>query len=85
MNRVVAHDELMPVTLSIAADIAGNDQRSVRALLGEYREITGRSTTTDSSSKPRTPQAWNSRRGGFDPAEVEKRRAAIIERGRKMV
>ena len=28
--------------------------------------------------------AWNSRKGGFDPAEVEKRRAAIIERGRKM-
>src|ERR1700741_3050194 len=32
VNRVVAHDELLPVTLSIAADIAGNDQKAVRAL-----------------------------------------------------
>jgi hypothetical protein len=27
---------------------------------------------------------WNSRAGGFDHTEVEKRRAAIIERGRTM-
>jgi enoyl-CoA hydratase len=85
VNRVVAHDDLLPVTLSIAADIAGNDQASVRALLGEYREITASIYEEGLIIEAEKARNWNSRRGGFDPAEVEKRRAAIIERGRKMV
>ncbi|MEY2399765.1 MAG: enoyl-CoA hydratase [Actinomycetota bacterium] len=85
VNRVVAHDDLLPVTLSVAADIAGNDQRSVRALLGEYREITGSIYDAGLVIEAQKAKEWNSRRGGFDPAEVEKRRAAIIERGRGMV
>jgi enoyl-CoA hydratase len=85
VNRVVPHEELLPVTLSIAADIAGNDQRSVRALLAEYGEITGSIYDEGLRIEARNAADWNSRRGGFDPAEVEKRRAAIIERGRKMV
>jgi enoyl-CoA hydratase len=85
VNRVVAHDDLLPVTLSIAADIAGNDQRSVRALLGEYREVTGSIYDAGLIIEANNAREWNSRAGGFDPAEVEKRRAAIIERGRKMV
>ncbi len=85
VNRVVAHTDLIPVALSVAADIAGNDQKSVRALLGEYREIT--SSIYDEGLRIEASKAkeWNSRKGGFDPAEVEKRRAAIIERGRGMV
>ncbi len=85
VNRVVAHDELLPTTLSIAADIAGNDQRSVRALLGEYREITGSIYDDGLRIEATKASAWNSRKGGFDPAEVERRRAAIIERGRTQV
>src|SRR5205085_4544812 len=41
VNRVVTHADLLPVTMSIAADIAGNDQQSVRAMLSEYRDISG--------------------------------------------
>ncbi len=85
VNRVVAHDDLLPVALSVAADIAGNDQRSVRALLGEYREITGSIYDDGLRIEALKAKDWNSRSGGFDPAEVEKRRASIIERGRKMV
>ena len=84
VNRVVAHDDLLPVTLSIAADIAGNDQRSVRALLAEYGEITGSIYDDGLRIEAQKAKAWNNERGGFDPAEVEKRRAAIIERGRTM-
>jgi len=84
VNRVVAHADLLPVTLSIAADIAGNDQRSVRALLAEYGEITGSIYDDGLRIEAQKAKAWNSERGGFDPAEVEKRRAAIIERGRTM-
>lgn len=85
VNRVVAHEELLPVTLSIATEIAGNDQRSVRALLGEYREITGSIYNDGLRIEAAKAKEWNSRKGGFDPAEVERRRAAIIERGRGMV
>lgn len=85
VNRVVAHEELIPTTLSIAADITGNDQRSVRALLGSYREITGSIYDEGLRIEARVAKGWNSRSGGFDPAEVERRRAAIIERGRGMV
>ncbi|MDP1792922.1 MAG: enoyl-CoA hydratase [Acidimicrobiales bacterium] len=85
VNRVVAHDDLIPTALSIAADIAGNDQRSVRALLDEYREITGSIYDDGLRIEATNAANWNSRKGGFDPAEVERRRAAIIERGRGMV
>lgn len=85
VNRVVPHDDLLPVTLSVAADIAGNDQRSVRALLDEYRAITGSIYDDGLRIEAQRAKEWNSRSGGFDPAEVERRRAAIIERGRGMV
>ena len=86
VNRVVPHDDLMPVTLSIAADIAG--QRSAVGA-GAARRVPARSPASiyDEGLRIEAQKArvWNSARGGFDPAEVEKRRAAIIERGRKMV
>ena len=85
VNRVVAHEDLLPVTLSIAADIAGNDQNAVRALLAEYREVTGSIYDEGLRIEAKKAKAWNNERGGFDPAQVEERRAAIIERGRKMV
>ncbi len=85
VNRVVPHGDLLPVTLSIAADIAGNDQRSVQALLAEYREITSSIYDDGLRIEAHKARDWNSAAGGFDPVEVEKRRAAIIERGRKMV
>ena len=58
----------------------------MRALLGEYREITG--SIYDEGLRDRGAEGQGvelAARGGFDPAEVEKRRAAIIERGRGMV
>jgi enoyl-CoA hydratase len=84
VNKVVAHDDLLPYTLSIAGDIAGNDQKAVRALLAEYREITGSIYDDGLRIEAVKAKAWNNDRGGFDPAEVEKRRAAIIARGRTM-
>jgi enoyl-CoA hydratase len=85
VNHVVAHDDLLPFTLSIASDIAVNDQKAVRALLASYGAIAGSVYDDGLRIEAREAKAWNRERGGFDPAEVEKRRAAIIERGRKMV
>ncbi|MBW8827023.1 MAG: enoyl-CoA hydratase, partial [Acidobacteria bacterium] len=39
VNHVVPHDELLPFTRKLAADIAGNDQRAVRELYRMYRSV----------------------------------------------
>jgi len=85
VNRVVAHADLIPAALELATTIASNDQRSVRALLSEYREITGTIYDAGLVIEAANAKQWNSRQGGFDPAKVEERRAAILERGRKML
>ena len=83
VNHVVPHADLIPFTRQIAADIIGNDQTGVRRMLETYRATTG--TTVDDAWKveARMAREWQSQR--FDPAEVERRRQAIIDRGRTQV
>ena len=83
VNHVVAHDELLPFTRQLAADIIGNDQTGVRRMLETYRATTG--TTVDDGwlVEARMAREWQAQR--FDPAEVERRRQAIIDRGRTQV
>jgi enoyl-CoA hydratase len=83
VNRVVPHDELLATARALAADIVSNDQDAVRTMLAEYRRTT--STTVEEGLKIEAEIAreWNRSRGGFDPANVERRRAAIMERGRR--
>jgi enoyl-CoA hydratase len=83
VNHVVPHGELLAFTRKLASDIAGNDQRAVRALLAEYDETT--STTVDEALRIEAKKAnqWNA-----DPetvAAIAGRRQAIIERGRTQV
>ena len=44
MNHVVPHDELLPFTRRLAADIVNNDQVSVRRLLPHFRQIANAAT-----------------------------------------
>jgi enoyl-CoA hydratase len=44
VNHVVPHDDLLPFAQRLAADIAGNDQQSVRRLLAHYRELADTAT-----------------------------------------
>ncbi|MEA3076357.1 MAG: enoyl-CoA hydratase [Actinomycetota bacterium] len=83
VNHVVAHDQLLPFCRGLAADIAGNDQRAVRALLAEYDDVAATTVHDALRIEARNAQAWNS-----DPdttARIESRRDAIIERGRTQV
>ncbi len=81
VNRVVAHDELLPTVRRIAADIAGNDPTGVARMLATYREqedtalADGWRIEGDGSRAFRADVA-------FAPEEVERRRQAIIDRGR---
>src|SRR5205823_5422224 len=80
VNHVVAHDELLPFSRRLALDIISNDQSGVRQLKATYSAVTA--TTIDDGWKveARDARAWQGAR--FDPSEVERRRAAIVQRGR---
>ena len=81
VNRVVPHDELMPTVYRLSADIVGNDPAGVRRMLATY----------EAQEEARLADAWRLEGQGsaafraeieFEPAEVEARRQAIIDRGR---
>ena len=78
VNHVVPHEELLPFCRALAADISSADQAAVRQMRATYAEIAA------APSEGWTIEARNAREFGrrFDPAEVERRRQAIIERGR---
>lgn len=81
VNHVVAHDTLMTASRALATDIVGNDQRGVRRLLAAYDEaalVTGSEAWDLEASGARE---W--RHQAFDSAEVERRRAGILARGRE--
>jgi len=83
VNHVVPHDELLPRARRLAADIVSSDQRAVRAILGTYEE----------ASRVPGGEAWELelrraaqfQSGGVDPAEIERRRRAVVDRGRSQV
>jgi len=81
VNHVVPHEELLPFTRSIATDIIGNDQRGVRRMLETYDAVTGTTVADGWKVERRMSGEWQAM--GFDPAEVERRRTAIMERGRQ--
>jgi enoyl-CoA hydratase len=44
VNHVVPHEELLPFSRRLAADIASCDEKSVRTLLAHYRRVAGAAT-----------------------------------------
>ena len=77
VNHVVAHDELLPASRKLAADMVGNDQAAVRNLKKLY----------DANAKVTVGAAIDQEQAYFrdwriDPAEIERRRTGIVERGR---
>src|SRR3954447_15093524 len=68
VNRVVPHGELLPVTKQVAADIAGNDQHAVRALLDEYKRVTATTVAEGLEIEAELARGWQGK--DFDPADV---------------
>ena len=79
VNRVVAHDELLPTCRALAADIIGNDQPGVRQIRATYAEI--HAGTEGLAIETRISKRWQ--RETFDPAAVAERRAGIQARGKQ--
>lgn len=80
VTHVVAHDELLAFTRSLAADIVSADPWAVRTILSTYREAS--LTTVADGWDLETERFVAFRRQGFDPAAVEARRRSVVERGR---
>ncbi|MGI8662684.1 MAG: enoyl-CoA hydratase [Acidimicrobiales bacterium] len=81
VNHVVAHDELLAFCRSLAADIVSNDQPGVRRVLQTYAEGSEVSAGEAWGVEARAASDWL-RHGGGRPEEVERRRQAIVDRGR---
>ena len=81
VNHVVPHEELLPASLQLAADIVSNDRAGVRAIFETYD--TGSETTPGEAWKI---EAHNARRwvseGGGTGEDVAQRRQNVQNRGR---
>ena len=83
VNHVVPHEQLLPLARRLAADIVSSDQHAVRAILATYEE----------ASRVAGGEAWDVearaaavfQRGGVDPADIERRRHGVVDRGRSQV
>ena len=80
VNHVVAHEELLPTALAIAADIATTDRRALAAILDTYRR--GTLVTRAEAWRIEAEAAAAFHGGTVDPVEIERRRQAVVDRGR---
>ncbi len=80
VNEVVPHADLLPRCQALAADIVGNDRDGVRRMLRTYHD--GSLVGADAAWELEAAVSRDWARTRLDPAEVGRRRAAIVERGR---
>jgi enoyl-CoA hydratase len=78
VNHVVAHEDLLAFTRSLAADIIGNEQDGVRQIRATYAAIAHDDDGWEQEA--RDSRAWQ--RTMFSPDKVAERRSAIQNRGR---
>ncbi len=83
VNHVVPHEDLLPFTRGLAADVASSDQRAVRRIFETYAEgsrvTVGEAWLVESDAA----EAWQGR--GLDPEEIERRRRGVVDRGRSQL
>jgi enoyl-CoA hydratase len=78
VNHVVPHDDLLPFTHRLAADIVHNDQRGVRRLLQHYRQMVNAATLDEAHLiEGYMAETWR-----FEPSGMAERRNDVTTRGR---
>jgi enoyl-CoA hydratase len=83
VNHVVPHDELLPFARQLARDAASVDQVAMRRMLRTYEEVTATTVDEGWRIEGRVSREWEG--SGFDPAAIEARRHAVLERGRDQI
>jgi enoyl-CoA hydratase len=78
VNHVVPHDQLLPFTRRLAADMVDNDQQSNRRLLQHYRQIANAATVDEAHLlEGYMAETWQP-----GVSQAASRRADVIARGR---
>ncbi|GAB2853542.1 enoyl-CoA hydratase [Actinocorallia aurea] len=80
LTEVVPADDLVPTALALAETIARNDPAAVQTYLASYKAIEEAQIGEGYRVESETSTGWLE--ATFDPAKVEARRQAIIERGK---
>jgi len=83
VNHVVAHGELVPFARTLAAEVAGTDRRALARLLDTYHR--GGLATRADAWRIEAEAAAAFHGPAVDPAEIERRRTAVTERGRSQL
>jgi len=83
VNHVVPHEELIPYTKQLAADIVSNDQMGVRRMLTTYDEASLGTLDEAWATEDRVSRAWEG--PGFDPKSIAERREQVTARGRAQI
>jgi enoyl-CoA hydratase len=79
VNHVVPHDELLPFTRQLAADLVSCDQTAVRRLLDQYRRVAAAGSLAEAHAlEGLMAETWR-----LDPAAVAARRQQLTARGRE--
>jgi len=80
VNHVVPHEQLLPFTRQLAADIVSNDEVSVRRLLEHYRQIANAATLDEAHLiEGFMAESWQP-----GTSDVAARRAEVEARGRRL-
>jgi enoyl-CoA hydratase len=78
VNHVVPHEELLPFSQRLAADIVSNDQRSVRRLLRHYRKMANAATLDEAHLvEGYMAETWQ-----LEARKIAERRGDVMARGR---
>lgn len=80
VNHVVDHDELLAFARRLAADVATSDQAALCTLLDTYQRSSLVTAAEAWEIEARAAAGYQG--GGVDPAEMERRRRVVVERGR---
>jgi enoyl-CoA hydratase len=83
VNHVVPHEELLPFATKLARDVTTSDQQALRTLLGTYRE--GALLPGAAAWELEGERAAAFHGPKVDPAEIERRRQAVVDRGRSQL
>ena len=81
VNHVVPHEELLPYCQQLGRDIASNDSVTARAIYSLYNDEAEMVDGPRATLELQRFHAWHAE-GKSDAAEIERRRAAIVDRGR---
>lgn len=83
VNHVVPHAQLIPFAHQLAVDCTTIDQSAVQRMLRTYEEVVSTTGEEAWDIELRVSTDWEG--AGYDRAEIESRRQAIVERGRSQL